>query len=335
MRRLAPPASISLLFVLSGCSGEQSILAPASSDAGGVATLWWGMAIFATAAFLLVIGLLAKGIFVSRRRGDARPLTRSQAWTLVVSGGIALPVVAILIMIVTSLTIGGDGPAGADGRKADLTVEVTGHQWWWEVRYLDDDGNPIATTANEIHLPVGREARLLLKSADVIHSFWVPNLQGKTDMVPGTTNATWLRPREAGTYRGQCAEFCGTQHTFMAFLVVAQPPAEFRDWLTGQAAPASAAQTETEARGLEAFLGGGCADCHTIRGTAADGTRGPDLTHLASRRTLGAATIPNTRGHLGGWILDPQHVKPGNHMPPSQLPPRDFQALLDYLGSLE
>ena len=214
-------------------------------------------------------------------------------------------------------------------------MEVTGRLWWWELRYLDADGGEIARTANEMHIPVGEPVTLRLISDNVIHSFWVPQLQGKTDMIPGRVNESWIQAGEPGVYRGQCAEFCGVQHSMMAFLAIAEPAEAFDRWLARQAQPAAEPTEPSLVRGRDVFLRAGCGGCHTVRGTPAAGRTGPDLTHIAGRRTLAAATVPNTRGHLAGWISDPQHVKPGNKMPAATLEPGDLHALIAYLESLE
>lgn len=187
---------------------------------------------------------------------------------------------------------------------------------------------------NDIHVPVGEPVRFRLRSDNVIHSFWVPNLQGKTDMIPGRVKETWMTAAEEGVYRGLCAEFCGLQHARMQFILVAEPGDAFRAWLEHQSRPAVETGDPALERGREAFMSAGCAGCHTIRGTAAAGQLGPDLTHIASRRRLAAATIPNTRGHLGGWITDPQSTKPGAKMPSNVFEPQQLHRLLDYLGSL-
>ncbi|HEV2706187.1 MAG TPA: c-type cytochrome, partial [Pyrinomonadaceae bacterium] len=207
--------------------------------------------------------------------------------------------------------------------------------WWWEVEY--DNRNPSlnVTTANEIHIPVGRPVFFRLTSNDVIHSFWVPNLHGKTDLIPGRETTTWLRADRAGTFRGQCAEFCGHQHAHMALTVVAEAPEQFQAWYDAQLKPAREPATPAEARGREVFLTSPCVMCHKIQGTDAGGNAGPDLTHLASRPTLAAGTLENTRGHLAGWVVDSQKIKPGNRMPPNNIEPDDLQALLDYLQSLK
>jgi cytochrome c oxidase subunit 2 len=189
--------------------------------------------------------------------------------------------------------------------------------------------------ANEIHVPVGERVTLELESADVIHSFWAPNLHGKTDLIPGQVNRTTLRVDKEGAYRGQCAEYCGTQHAHMAFWVVAEPKEKFEAWLAAQRKPAPEPADATLAKGREVFLAAPCAMCHAIQGTPAHASVAPDLTHVATRRTLGAGTIPNTTGHLAGWVVDSHGIKPGNQMPPNPMDSDDLQALLAYLGSLK
>lgn len=319
--------------LLAACEGPQSTLDPAGAAADLIARLWWPTLLFATFVTLLVLSLLAVAVLRARRKQIALPLNARQSRNLVIAGGIILPLAATIPFALSSFSIGRviDAPLPDDA----MTVEVIGKQWWWEVHYLDEAGERIATTANEIHIPVGEPVRFLLKSDNVIHSFWVPNLQGKTDMMPGRTNVTSLTADEPGVYRGQCAEYCGTQHALMAFLLVAEEPEAFDAWLEGQRQPASAPQMQAQVDGQEVFMQAGCAGCHAIRGTSASGEEGPDLTHLASRRTLAGATVPNRIGHLGGWISDPQHVKPGNKMPPSELTPEELKSLLAYLESLE
>ena len=216
-----------------------------------------------------------------------------------------------------------------------LTIDVTGHQWWWEVSYEDPVPHNIVRTANEIHIPVGRTVMIKLASHDVIHSFWVPNLSGKKDLLPGHKDALWIRADRPGIYRGQCAEFCGLQHAKMALFVVAEPAAEFTNWIQHQREPGPTPTDSMTAQGQVVFETGPCAMCHTIASTRAAATVGPDLTHIASRMTLAAGTLPNTRGNLGGWIVDPQTIKPGAKMPANSLAPKDLQALLAYLGTLK
>jgi cytochrome c oxidase subunit 2 len=227
------------------------------------------------------------------------------------------------------------GRAVEKGRGGnEVQVEITGHQWWWEIRYPGKRPDETAITANELHVPVGRTVRVTLSSADVIHSFWAPELNGKTDLIPGRSAAQTFRIERAGIYPGRCAEFCGYQHAHMAFLVIAEPEEKFDAWLAAQRSPATDPASPPEERGRAVFVGYRCALCHTVRGTGAGGTNGPDLTHFGSRRTIAAATLDNAVGPLGGWIADPQGIKPGNHMPPSGLPASDLLALIAYLRSL-
>jgi cytochrome c oxidase subunit 2 len=216
-----------------------------------------------------------------------------------------------------------------------LTIEIIGHQWWWEVRYRSDEPSRNFTTANEIRIPAGRPVKLRLKSADVIHSFWVPALAGKTDLIPGRTNEMWLQANRPGEFRGQCAEFCGVQHAFMALRVVALAQEDFESWWAEQLAPPpdKAEQSENERRGRQLFAAR-CGVCHTVRGTLARGKIGPDLSKLMSRETLAANTIPNTRAGLSAWISAPQQIKPGNRMPNPQLSSEELDAIRTYLYTL-
>jgi cytochrome c oxidase subunit 2 len=218
--------------------------------------------------------------------------------------------------------------------QAPLTIEVVGHQWWWEFLYRDTVPDHEVWTANELHIPVGRAVRLRGTARDVIHSFWVPNLHGKRDLIPGHVNTGVLRADSAGRWTGECGEFCGHQHANMRFVVVAEPPAAFNRWYEEQLAAAAQPADSAARRGQDVFLSSGCVLCHQINGTPAGGRVGPNLTHLASRAMIGAGALPNTRGHLAGWVVDPQRIKPGVKMPPQNLSPDDLNALLDYLRSL-
>jgi cytochrome c oxidase subunit 2 len=216
--------------------------------------------------------------------------------------------------------------------EANLDIEIIGHQWWWEVHYTNQDFD----TANEIHIPVGQTVTLHVTTADVIHSFWVPELHGKMDLIPGQTNTFTIQADQAGVYRGQCAEFCGAQHAHMAFLVIAESAEDFQTWLDHQSQPGAEPEVGSlEQQGQQAFLGSACVYCHTIEGTNASGHVGPDLTHLASRRTIASGILPNTPGNLAGWIINSQTIKPGNHMPPMNLNGDQVQALLAYLATLK
>jgi cytochrome c oxidase subunit 2 len=216
-----------------------------------------------------------------------------------------------------------------------LIIEVNGRQWWWDVRYNPSIPSQIVTTANEIHIPVGRPIVLRLGSGDVIHSFWVPNLHGKMDMIPGRTQELSLQADRPGVYRGQCAEYCGHQHAHMALTVVAEPEDQFNAWYQAQLQSAPAPATESQIYGQKVFLSKPCVMCHRIQGTEAGGRLGPDLTHVASRQTIAAGTLPNTREHLAQWIVNSQSVKPGNRMPPIPVAGNELNALLDYVQSLK
>jgi cytochrome c oxidase subunit 2 len=248
---------------------------------------------------------------------------------LVVTFGMIVPAVVLIVLFgVSDVYVIGQTEAPKPGSTA-MTIDVVGHQWFWEVRYPGTD----AVTANEIHIPARTRVNVVATTADVIHSFWVPQLNRKIDMIPGQSNRVLLYADKPGVYRGQCSEFCGVQHAHMGLEVFAQPPARFRAWLANMAKPAPPPSTGSQRRGERLFLSQGCASCHTLRGTPARGDVGPDLTHLASRSTLAAVTIPNTRSFLHSWIRDPQDIKPGNRMPGFDLSDSEFRSLLDYLTS--
>jgi cytochrome c oxidase subunit II len=311
-------------LLLAGCGGEQSALNPGGPSAGRLAALWWWLFAVAVVVWLVVVFLLVWAL-VLRRGADVRP--RSGGETAVVIAGIVLPALILLGIFGASLAVLNaerDPP-----RPATLAIDVVGHDWWWEVRY------PTFVTANEIHVPVGQAVQVRLHTADVIHSFWVPPLTPKMDLIPNKDNATWLQADKAGTYRGQCAEFCGVEHAGMAFLVVAQPAAQFDRWMADQAGAAATPTESTAARGAQVFQSASCAACHTVRGTSANGTVGPDLTHFGGRQELGAGVAPNDPGWLGGWIANSQTVKPGNLMPPQPLAPEDLRAVIAYLEGLK
>ena len=214
-------------------------------------------------------------------------------------------------------------------------LEMTGHQWWWEARYADDTPGSGFAVANELHVPVGRPVVISLKADDVIHTFWVPNLHGKKDMIPGRESTIEFRADRAGTYRGQCAEFCGLEHALMAFTVVAEPPAEYDAWVARQRTPAPQPVDALQAQGERLFTTGNCAGCHTVRGTSANGVIGPDLTHVMSRPMLAAETFENTPANLESWIKAPGSMKPGTTMPASQLSAQDLNALIAWIRTLQ
>jgi cytochrome c oxidase subunit II len=242
---------------------------------------------------------------------SAVPLTATLVWTMFVLAAVAGPP---------------QNPA--------LVLDVTARQWWWEVHYSGSQPMDEFDTANEIHIPTGQAVLVRLHAADVIHSFWVPQLTGKTDMIPGQTNTSWMQTDTPGRYLGQCSEFCGYQHAHMQLQVVAQRPEDFKAWAATQREAATMPSNADQARGLE-VMEERCALCHAVRGTTAGAVSGPDLTHLMSRRTLGAGTLANTRGNLAGWIQDPQDAKPGSLMPNQYLSAQQLNDVLAYLESLK
>jgi cytochrome c oxidase subunit 2 len=331
-RRFTAPLLLLALTLAAGGCGRQSPLDPRSGPAKDIATLWWWMlgvaaVVLGGALVMLLISWLGRSREGLPLAGDSPKLSTG----LVVVFGIVIPVfVLVAVFVVANFAVLSktDAPRAA---TTAMTIEVTGHQWFWEVRY---PGHPGAVTANEIHIPARTRVNVVAKSDDVIHSFWVPQLNRKIDMVPGHPNRVLLYADRPGLYRGQCAEFCGLQHAHMATYVYADPPDRFRSWLDHMARPRTRPTTPGQRRGERVFLSNQCASCHTIRGTPARGQVGPDLTHLKSRSTLAALTIPNRKGDLARWVLDPQHVKPGNKMPALDLGRREFHDLLDYLESL-
>ena len=313
----------------------QSALHPASDAAGAIHQLTIVLTVGAAAILVLVLALAAYGALSGPRKVSAG------RW--VIGGGIVFPVIVLAALLVHALRVG-HALSAPPARSAD--IEITGKMWWWEVRYAAP-GEPSAVSrqpsasspvvlANEIYVPVGRPVEIALKSDNVIHSFWVPALAGKVDMIPGRTTRIVVEAREPGVYRGQCAEYCGIQHAWMAFYVVAVPDEEYRRWLAGQAAPAKEPIESFLKSGRDAFMKGGCGACHAVRGTPASGTLGPDLTHVGSRRSIAAGRLDNHAGTLAGWIADPQSSKPGNLMPPATTySGEELRAVAAWLESLK
>ena len=308
----------------------QSALEPAGVQAARIEWLWWLMFWVCTAVFVLVLGAVALAVRRGRSAEPGRPPERSLV--LGVAAATALTIVTLFGLLFASAVTG--RAVGTLPEPQPLAIEIVGYQWWWDIQYLHPQPSLRVRTANELHLPVGRPVKFSLKSGDVIHSFWVPNLHGKTDLVPGRQNSTWLQADRPGVYRGQCGEYCGLQHAHMALVVVAESSDDFERWLSGQRQTAPAPGTDQQRRGLQVVERGPCAMCHTVRGTIAGGRMGPDLTHFGSRSTIAAGTAPNTPGYLAGWIADPQHLKPGNRMPPTGLSSEDLQAVVAYLETL-
>jgi cytochrome c oxidase subunit 2 len=319
-RRLLPACA--LVLALAGCGGNEDTLRSNSHATSTITRLFWIVFGFSAFGFGVVCLLLFLGWW--RRAQPSLPGGHGEraATGVVIGAGVALPIVLLIALFVYSDLFAIQATSAPAKGSTQLTIDVTGHQFWWEVRYPGSR----AVTANEIHIPVQTRVEIVARTADVIHSFWIPELNRKMDMIPGQSNTLLLDARRPGTFAGHCSEFCGLQHAHMVAIVVAQPRAAFERWLARNARPAASSST--------VFMQAGCGNCHTIRGTAAHGTVGPDLTHVASRTTLAAALIPNDRAHLEQWIRDPQGMKPGSRMPNLELPNSEWQSLARYLETL-
>ncbi|MEO8038933.1 MAG: cytochrome c oxidase subunit II [Betaproteobacteria bacterium] len=302
--------------------------------AGDPATrLGWGLGLISIAVTVIVTALLLAGLLRRRQRADPKALavasdTGGMAWIYVGTGITTVILLACAVWTIRTIS------AIAMPVGTDLSLEVSAAQWWWRVRYDNADPSQVFDTANEIHIPVGRPVRVELESLDVIHSFWIPKLGGKMDVIPGRTNVTWLEADAPGVYRGQCGEYCGAQHAHMALSVVADPPATYAAWVADQLAQAPRPASSDVAAGLATFSRH-CAACHAVRGTDAGGILGPDLTHLMSRSTLAAGTLPNTPANLLAWLADSQAIKPGCRMPRLALSARELQSVARYLQTLQ
>lgn len=339
MKRSAPAALGAAPLAAQAAIESQHVLAPAGPQANLI--LYLGYLVVGTC--VVVFALLMVALYLSLRRSargneDTPPDLsglgrRERAPHRAVIGGVAVSIFLLVGLIVASAYT--DRALGRLPLESALNVRVTANQWWWDIRYDDRQPSRIFTTANELYVPVGRPILVMLQSNDVIHSFWVPNLHGKRDLIPGRTTSIAFRADRPGVYRGQCAEFCGFQHARMALTVVAVAPESYEKWADAQRRSAREPETDLEKRGKEVFLSSTCVMCHQIVGTPANARTGPDLTHVASRQTLAAGTLTNGPGALAGWILDPQSVKPAVNMPQHTFAPDDLHALVAYLASLK
>ena len=332
-------------LLISACSNvaisppiTPSTLDPHGPAAAQITQLWWVMLAFGTAVFLLVVGLLFAALLRGRRGTsetdpDSTSVDMGRNWPIL--GGILLPLV--VIGIIFGYSISTLAAVENPHEKPDVQIEVVGRRWWWEVKYPDEG----VVTANEIHIPVGKLVEIKLQSADVIHSFWVPELHGKMDAIPTRINTLVIQADKAGIYRGTCAEFCGLQHAHMGLMVVAQSQAAYDNWVSAQSQSAAEPADQLTQQGQQVFMNAGCVFCHTVRGLddkqidRSGIDLGPDLTHLDSRLTIAGASLEKNRGNLAGWIVDAQHVKPGSLMPEMKINSEDLQALLAYLESLK
>jgi cytochrome c oxidase subunit 2 len=325
-----------------GLHNAQNALDVSGPQSARIAGLWWMMLPIGITVWSLVVIVMLWGAFRTRARetvGEPAPQTiarddlRERALTRVVVGAVAVTAVVLFIVLVSDFKVG-QALTIPPATKV-VPVKIIGHQFWWEIQYPDSIAQNIVTTANELHIPVGRAIVVELASRDVIHSFWVPSLAGKKDLLPGYTRSLWFRADTAGSYRGQCAEFCGLEHAKMGLLVIAESQERYDAWIKAQRDSAKTPTDSLASRGRSVFLGTTCAMCHAISGTPAGATTGPDLTHVASRQTIAAGTLANTEGNLMSWITDPQRIKPGTIMPATKLEPSDMRALVAYLRGLK
>jgi cytochrome c oxidase subunit 2 len=337
--RCALIAAVATMPIGVSAGAAHDALAAAGPQAARIADLWWLM--FWVCAFVFVVLLVALGwaLWRGARSGagtppDAAPAAAAEknVGRSVIAAVVVSAMLLIGLLVASVLT---DRALAQLSRTDAIHVQVTAHDWWWAVSYDDPQPERTFTTANEMYIPVGRPVVVTLTSDDVIHSFWVPSLHGKKDLIPGRVATIQFRADHAGEYRGQCAEFCGLQHAFMAFDVVALPPAEFDAWAEAQRKPAVESEDAAARRGRELFLSGSCMLCHSIGGTTAQGHKAPDLTHFASRAHIGAGRVSNTAPNLAAWIIDPQLIKPGVNMPAHPLPAADLGALVAYLETLK
>ena len=323
-------AWVFILTVFVACSTKRSpsIVDPKGSEAHKIAGVWWLMCGLAAGVYVIVGGFILVAAFRGRGSATGKP-SRIRDNTFIWVGGIIVP--ALILLVLGAATVQATNNLRRPEKSDPLRIEVVGKRWWWGVTYPQHN----FTTANEVHIPVGRPVEIGLDSDNVIHSFWVPQLGGKVDLIPGQHNVLRLKATKEGTFRGECAEYCGLEHARMNFLVVAQSAASFDTWALRHQQSPSGPDNQLAANGQMVFTRAPCAGCHTIRGTTAQGTIGPDLTDIGSRLALGANTVPNTEGYLAGWIANSQTIKPGNLMPPIALSANDLQALIAYLRSLK
>jgi cytochrome c oxidase subunit 2 len=313
-----------------------SYLTGSGAKAYPVNALMRGMMVISVSVVVIIAVLLLWGVLARRSRSafaaiSEAPVLASSSGTSWITIGVGISTVALVVTLIWTVVVVAQIAKPA---LTPLTIQVTGNQWWWSVRYLSADPTQVFDTANEIHIPTGQPVRVLLASNDVIHSFWVPQLTGKTQTIPGVINETWLEADRPGRYRGQCTQFCGLQHAHMAIYVVADTPAQFAAWRANQvqAAPAPTNPALAQDAGLFVVK---CGACHTVRGTEAGGTAGPDLTHLMTRATVAAGAEPNTPAGLSGWIANPQGIKPGTKMPTLYLSGGELASVRDYLETLK
>ena len=322
--------------MLAGCNGFQNAMGGDGAEGANFVSLFKLFLIVCSVMYVIIVAAMLVAVWRRRKNAltvdDRRHHETSHVVTPVLFGWTALIVVGLTVLTVASFLT--DRSNAANAFKPAMHLTVTANQWWWDVRYMSPEPSRIIRTANELHLPVGVPVHITLKSNDVIHSFWIPNLAGKQDLIPGRVNDISLRPIRQGVYRGQCAEFCGLQHAHMALDVTVESPAAFARWQQKQGQLPPIPTAPLARAGYVYVTTRECASCHNIAGTPASGQVAPDLTHFASRRSIGAGTFPMSRGHLYAWLADPQTAKPGNNMPYVGLEPRELHAIAAYLETL-
>lgn len=330
--------ALGLLPMAAACDGVQSMTGGDGLQGRQFNNLFTLFSVVTGISYLLVLIFLAAAVLRRKGRRQDRPGSTKDPHDAGLSktliGWVGFIVVGLTMLTVATFLTDRDAANAAPG-PAPLEIELTANQWWWDVTYSDPTPSNRFRTANELHLPVGVPVQIKLKSNDVIHSFWVPNLAGKQDLIPGRENDILLKPLNIGLYRGQCAEYCGAQHAHMAIDVTVESRADFDAWRKAQLALPPAPATPLTLAGYTYVTTRECSVCHSISGTPATGQVAPDLTHLASRRSIGAGTFPMDRGHLYGWVADPQSPKPGNHMPYIGLKPNELHSVVAYLETLK
>jgi cytochrome c oxidase subunit 2 len=327
-------------ILLSSCGGRQSAVDAAGLQASRLESLWWLYFWVCTAVYVIVMAALAIAILRSRKADAATPPEikpeqgREEHASSVVKGAVGITVVILFVLMIVSFRTG-RAINSLQAAPEPITIKVTGNQWWWNIEYQDVKPSNNFYTANEMHLPVGKPVKLELQSTDVIHSFWLPNMHGKKDLIPNYPTTFFFQPDKIGIYDGQCAEFCGYQHAKMRFKVVVESQDDYQRWVVTQQKPSFEPITNAEKRGREVFLTSTCVQCHAVQGTTANGRVGPDLSHIAGRPLIGAGSLENNEDNLKIWITDSQRIKPGNRMPMNAFSDEDLNALVAYLRSLK
>jgi cytochrome c oxidase subunit II len=338
-----PLATITVLIgllALAACGGPQNALDSAGIQAGRLESLWWIFFWVTAAVYVIVMVVLLIAVF-RRRRADentapeTKPDPIREQWTgNLIKGAVALTLLIMFTLMVLSFRTG-RAINTLSGESSPIEIQITGNQWWWDVEYRDPIPSMNIRTANELHLPVDRPVKLTLQSTDVIHSFWLPNMHGKMDLIPGYKSTFFFRPDEIGTYFGQCAEFCGHQHAKMRLVLFVESQEDYEKWAAAQRATPAPPADSVAQHGQQIFLQSVCTQCHTVMGTSANARVGPDLTHVSSRHFIASASLRNVREHLATWITDPQQIKPGVRMPMNRYSDEDLNALVTYLENLK